>query len=272
MPPDLLVLIDMDPPSEEGDGSRGFYPARPGPPPPEPLMQYRFETCFDFVRTACAGRAMLTVHTSPRYRNDFLCGPYPARWREAQALGCDLALHPHEDRVDGGSFYGDLAHMCSVIEGALAQAGRVGLRFAAFRSGTFAWGAAMPRLLSEFGFRLDLSALPGSRDWPANIGPYLLAPDLLEVPLGWNGRGHDFERDTLFNEKADLAALQDVWDALRSAPEPPIAVNFLCHGFGLVQQRWRDQAEAFLDHVRSTGGTLLSAARAHERCLAGEDT
>lgn len=267
---ELVWLVDADPPSDIG-GSRGFYPASSRTDPPdELLMRRRFAAIRDVVVGEAGGDAVLTVHTSPRFRSTFFREPYASIQRDMAAEGIVLALHPHEDRADGGSLYADPAHLERVFTDAMRASRDAGLALSVFRSGGFAFHSCLPGMLARHGITLDLSAAPGLADverhavWSEDawrqewvLGDARAA--VRSVPIGWDGEGTSTERNYLYNEKQDLPSLCRIWDALCASSDPPRAVNFLTHGFGLVENGWRRQAERFLRHVRSTGGRIVSA-------------
>lgn len=278
---DLVLLIDVDPPSPIG-GGRAFYPAADTPAPIDAgVMVARLEAALRLVEEA--GSGVITLHTSPRHRDDFFAAPYVDLWRAFVAAGADLALHPHEDRADGGSLFRDPGHLERVLADRLAHAAALDLPVTAFRAGLFASRRDLGPLLARHGLATDLSALPGAAvpekaiAWPESLAtarplpadldaPAAPATDVLEIPIGWRGAGSDLDADYLFNERMDLDGLIRVWDGIRAA-RPPRCVNFLCHGFGLVEPRWRDQARRFLDHARAHGARVVSPATARIRHL-----
>lgn len=271
----LLWLIDSDPPSEAG-GGRGFYPVSERiDPPDEALMRRRLTAIADATAEAAECKAVVTLHTSPRYRTDFFEGPYPDIWRGLLDSGLELALHPHEERFDGSTFYDDPNHLRQVIGGSMDLAGKLGLPIAAFRSGTFSFHRAVPPMLAEAGIDVDLSAGPGLFDhqrnvaWPAeSADPHHYARQgvaILGVPLGWDGGGCDLNKNYLFNERMDMAGLKRVFDAIRRRAEQsgrPQLVYFLAHGFGIADHAWRAQALSFVRHATAHGARLVTARQA----------
>ncbi|CAH1656185.1 MULTISPECIES: hypothetical protein [unclassified Chelatococcus] len=266
----LIWLIDADPPSEAG-GGKGFYPASRYKTPPDPaVMMHRFQTIGSLVDGEAGGRAVITLHTSPRYRNDFFEGPYHEFWQQRRAAGTSIALHPHEDREDGSSLYDDLDHLEKVIDMSMTSAVSANISFDIFRSGGFSFHPNLPALLRNVGLAVDCSAAPGQRDisramdWPATQVSAIGEGErvIAEIPLGWNGSGTAFEQDYLYNEKQDLEGLKRVWDYILKQSEAsriPRAVNFLTHAFGLVDPHWREQAIRFLDWACRHGGALVNA-------------
>jgi len=267
---EVVWLIDADPPSPLG--GRAFYPEVVGGAPPDPvLMASRFIA----LRSAAAEAgvsAVVTLHTSPRHRSTFFSSPYIDEWRACLDAGIALALHPHEDQEDGTNRYADAAHLARVVTEGMAAARAAELPIAAFRSGTFAWNAALPRLLQEAGVPLDLSPGPGlsmpekNAVWPAeaDTAPYA-GTCVIAVPIGWSGRGSDLGRDYLFVERMDFDSLIAVWDAIRARVQRracKAVCNLLSHGFGLADPAWRSLSLRFLDHIRAHGGAVISAAEA----------
>lgn len=308
----VVWLVDADPPSEIG-GGKGFYPASAhADPPDETLMRRRFDAIRDVVIGEAGGKAVLTVHTSPRYRTHFYREPYLSIWHNLVMQGCELALHPHEDRADGSSLYDDGVHLANVVGKCVDLARSAKLPLTVFRSGGFSFHPDIPRLLDTAAIGVDLSAAPGltnvSRciEWPAasqetdfftrqdSRGQTLgRAPTkrprladktlrrskepgacsdadatkhaLVEVPLGWDRKGADLDRNYLFNERMDRDGLMRVFDCIRRTADSqaaPAVVNFLTHGFGLEDRRWRDQAIWFLRHAQEARARLVTAAEA----------
>jgi hypothetical protein len=279
---DVVWLVDADPPSDVG-GGRGFYPASERTGAPDlTLMTRRFAAIRDVIDGEAGGAAVITLHTSPRFRDHFFAEPYAAIWRDFEAMGAAITLHPHEERADGTTLYDDFGHIESVVTRAAGQAKAIGLHIESFRSGLFAFNPALPALLDRLGLRTDLSAAQGfvepsrNADWPALLRENDQAivsgeTRLLEIPLGWDGKGRDLGVNYLFNEKMDLGQLLRIWDAMRArrdAERGPRVVNFLTHGFGLVQDHWRKQAVDFLRRVRADGGGVISLAEARDTLTA----
>jgi hypothetical protein len=269
---EVVWLIDNDPPSPRG--GRAFYPAAPGAPPPDPaLMATRFAALRSAVAEAGAP-AVVTLHTSPRHRHDLLSPPYLSEWAACLEAGMSLALHPHEDLADGRNLYGDAAHLGRVIGVAMECAGTAGLPVTAFRSGTFAWNPALPAMLQKAGIALDLSPGPGlvapekNTVWPAEAEARCYpGTSVRAVPIGWSGEGSDLDQDYLFVERQNLAGLCRIWDRIRARVQRsgrPALCNLLSHGFGLADPAWRALSLAFLEHLRTHGGTVILARAALE--------
>jgi hypothetical protein len=276
---EVVWLIDSDPPSPLG--GRAFYPATPGAPPVDAaLMAARFAAMRSAV-TAAGAPAVVTLHTSPRHRHEFLEGGFIDAWHACLDAGMALALHPHEDLADGTNSYGDAAQLERVIAGCMARARDAGLPISAFRSGTFAWNPALPAILERHGILLDLSPGPGLAipekhvAWPAEPEAQTYPGTRVRaVPIGWSGEGADLDRDYLFVERQDLDGLRRVWDSMRARVQGrgrPALCNLLAHGFGLADPAWRALCLDFLDHLRAHGGVVVSAAAALEAMHRGAE-
>lgn len=273
---EVIWLIDNDPPSPYP--GRAFYPRTGDAKPPDPVLMAARFAALRGAADAAGAPAVVTVHTSPRYRYDFFTSPYVAEWVACIEAGMALALHPHEDLADGGNQYGDPAHLAAVIRGALGIACQAGLPITAFRSGTFAWNPALPALLHENGMLLDLSAGPGLLmpekhvAWPAEAEACSYpGTSVRAVPIGWSGEGNDLDRDYLFVERQDLAGLCRVWDRMRARVQrsgQPARCNLLSHGFGLADPTWRTLSLTFIDHLRTRGGAVMTAEAALEATYA----
>lgn len=267
---DVVWLIDADPPSPLG--GRAWYPADPsGGPPDFALMRRRFADLRSAVAEVRAP-AVVTLHTSPRHRRTLFAPPYAADWQACIAAGIELALHPHEDLDDGTNLYGDAEHLARVVADGMGWARDAALPIRCFRSGTFAWNAALPRILEANGIALDLSPGPGLSIPEKNVA-WAAEPDaapypgarVMAVPIGWSGQGTDLGRDYLFVERMDLPGLIAVWDAMRARVQRTgrrATCNLLSHGFGLSDPHWRAVSLRFIDHLRAHGGAVIAPMEA----------
>jgi len=269
----LVVLVDSDPPSSYGE--IGLYlPEASNDPPNLDVFNQRHAAIRAFVKDEVEGKAVVTVHTSQRYRHDMFGPPYVEAWLDLAEIGADLALHPHEERADGTNRYDELGHLEGVIRESCLAAAKAGIEFSAFRSGFFAFHPELPRLLADAGLAVDLSAASGLRvpdrgvSWPDGLdSAYWIhdTPPVLEIPLGWSGFGTDLDRDYLFNERQNIDGLKRVYDAIsvRAADAGSSRlVNLLCHGHGLVRPAYREQLTSFIAYARSRGGVILDVAEA----------
>lgn len=282
----IVVLIDSDPPS--GHGDIGLYPPTTEPMGIDPIVFWqRHAGIRDFLSLITPSTAVVTVHTSQRHRFDLIEGQFVDAWHELTSLGADLALHPHEERHDSTSMYGDIRHMSTTIARVVEAASREGLTFSAFRSGFFAFSDTLPDILANHGIEVDLSAAAGLKvpqrgvDWPSDIHNsyrFEQQPNVLEIPLGWSGRGTNLGTDYLFNERQTLAGLKSVYEAIRGRAEQrgtPQLVNLLCHGYGLAQSGFLSQVIGFLEYVRSNEGVVIdieSALEFHDTRVAATPT
>lgn len=253
-------------------------------------------TCYADIRRSVEifceitdGRGIVTVHTSPFFRDTFLSAPYVDLWREASSRGVDLALHPHEDRRGGGTLYTDTAHLARVIPAAAQALRDGGLAVPAFRSGYCAFSNAVAPILERSGFAVDLSAAPGiynparGVDWRGgpdttqllDVVDYHAVPPrhpgrVVTVPIGWDGEGNDYTGHYFFNERntaEDLGRVYRAIDARAQRRGTSQVVLYLCHTDGLCSDRWRSQAQSFLEGVQSqligVAGILEAASLTH---------
>jgi hypothetical protein len=218
------------------------------------------------------GRGVVNVHTSPFFRSTFLTGPFLSLWHKVSAAGCDIALHAHEDRPGGRTWFHDRAEVDRVVAEASAKLREAGLTVRTFRSGYCAFSSRLVPVLEANGFDVDLSAAPGivnrKRDVDWLGGPttaqwldarnYRAAPPrdpsrVLTVPIGWDGLPGGYAGHYLFNEVNTEADLARVYHEICRRAEHegrPQTVLFLCHTYGLCDAAWRAQASRFLSAVR----------------------
>lgn len=276
----LVIVVDIDP------SGPGTYPVNRIEPPPPALETWNNSVkSVEIIDSEWDGRAVLTAHTSPLFRWDFFEDDYMDLYRRAVGAGATIAVHPHEDRDDGGMLYDDPDHMCQVVTGAHKRLTDAGIKPAAFRSSFFAFADHLPGLLSDLNMRVSLSSAPALRAseqgavWSPQWGPdfttarmickenYLHAScdhdtwDVYEVPLGWSGQGTELKMDYLFNEGSSLDSLCNVWERVRrrgADTDRVQTVCFLCHGFGLGDDRWREQALRFIEFVRGCDDELVN--------------
>jgi len=282
----LVILVDADPPGQRFR-DRGYFPPDASAGPPDfKVVSHRLENALDVIKQSLDGRAVFTVHTSPLYRNNMFREPYLSFWRKVVEAGGELALHAHEDRLNGKTYFDDQRHLESMVTTGSSLAADAGLALTSFRSGFFAFNDGLTSLLERAGLVVDLSCAPGvdvpERDafWPRewkNAG--YLCPQrftdtecshsmssVLEIPLGWDGKGSDLGDHYLFNERSGLDRLKSVWCAMleRSRTEGPLMANFLCHGSGLIEEKWKVQAVEFFRFVQENEGVILLPSQAHE--------
>jgi hypothetical protein len=218
------------------------------------------------------GRGVVNVHTSPFFRSTFLTEPFLSLWHKASSGGCDIALHAHEDRPGGRTWFHDRAHVARVVAECSAKLRKAGLTVRAFRSGYCAFSTHLVPILEANGLDVDLSAAPGivnhERDVDWLGGPttaqwldardYRAVPPrepsrVLTVPIGWDGWPGGYAGHYLFNEVNRVADLARVYHEICRRAEREgrsQTVLFLCHTYGLCDAAWRAQAGRFLSTVR----------------------
>jgi len=287
----LVILVDADPPGrypEGRPGGRGFYPPGvSGASPDYAALRKQLDTALTVVAEHVAGHAVFTVHTSPLFRNQMFESPYISHWTRVLESGGELALHPHEDRPDGTTYFDDAVHLAHAVMSCVKAAADAGLPLAAFRTGFFAFNDSLPRTLERSGITVDLSPAPGinvperGACWPEGFrSATYLCPGrytdlscnhgksrVISIPIGWDGTGRDLGKNYLFSERSTPDNLKRVWDALceRSHVEgSPQLVNFLCHGSGLMDAKYRTQAIDFFHYAQAHGGQVALPSEAHE--------
>ncbi len=276
----VVIAVDIDP------SGPGTYPVdRIEPPPPAAETWDNAIESVNVIRCEWEGRAVVTVHTSPLFRWDFLSSDYLQLYRRVLSMGGAIGIHPHEDRNNGGNFYDNQEHMRHVIKGVHKTLTQAGIHPQAFRSSFFAFADCLPQLLSQLDIQISLSSAPALRaseegaEWSPQWGDdftnarpicrknYLHGRcqhetwDVYEIPLGWSGETTQLKADHLFNEGSSLENLCSVWrkvrERARSSGEAQ-TVCFLCHGFGLGDDQWREQALKFIDFVLKSGDKVAA--------------
>lgn len=247
------------------------------------------------------GAGAWCVLTGPVCRDRFVQEPFLSFWRELRDAGADLVLHPEEDlygpppgKVDDRSSYENIAHMRPIILEKARQMRAAGLPFAAYRGGYHGFTPAIGAVLKEAGIPIDLACGPGIA-WPekaaawanAPLSAYYMAADvcdreagadehdpLFEIPFAWDGVAAGTSRrfvigeNYMINDFSTLEAMRRVWAAVlarREAAARTQIVSMICHTFTMGQAQYEDQLAAILDHVRGTGGRIVTptTARAH---------
>lgn len=77
------------------------------------------------------------------------------------SIGGELALHPHEDKLGGGTYYYDKQHMERIITEATLKIRNLNLPLNIFRSGYYAWSYHIFPILEKMDYRIDISCAPG---------------------------------------------------------------------------------------------------------------
>lgn len=289
LPPECLLIVNVD--------------TDPDPvtvPQADAAILSKYRAMQAILAAHGAEAAAWCVLTGPVCRDRFVEPPFLEFWRTLRDAGADLVLHPEEDlygpppgKTSGQSTYYDTAHMRPVILRKVRQMQAAGLPFAAYRGGYHGFTPAIGAVLKEAGIGIDLACAPGIA-WPEKAASWADAPrsayfmsdaaqhreaapgeaePLFEVPFAWDGIAPGTSRrfvigeNYMINDFSTLAAMQRVWAAVQaqaaSTGERQI-VSMICHTFTIGQAPIERQLGAILDHVRASGGRVVSpsAARA----------
>lgn len=277
----FVVVVDADP-KESFRGARD-----------DDLLE-KYRTAQGLLKRCVNGKAIICVHTSPRYRNRFFEPPFIAFWKSWVRGGGELILHPENQQpVEGPSSsdlepdYRDTRYMEALIREKIAAMREHGLSFTAFRGGVFGFTDGIAGILREVGIGIDMSGAPEqvlperAANWrgaPASAyylskASYLRSASLpgrdgiLEIPLGWDGKGKERGRNYLFHERSTYARMCLVWDAIAERSvrsRQPQIVNFLCHTYSMANTRLKTQLERILKYMRSHHGVPVTAGEARK--------
>jgi len=229
------------------------------------------------------GKCVFMIHTSPFFRSKFIRVPFMNLWEEVLAIGGELALHPQEDKVGGGTYYYDKRHMERVINEITMKIRNLNLPLNIFRSGYYAWSPYIAPILRKLNYKIDLSCAPGIVDPNRDVN-WINAPryayynneqnknqnncktSFFVIPLGWDGKGHRFEENYLFCEKGSLNSLCRVWDTLveEKISSFPKIVSFLYHASTIDDESICNRIARFIEYVRKHNGVILTASEAKE--------
>ena len=247
--------------------------------------QWAIKKAIKIIQELMEGKAVFTIHTSPLFRNDFYTLPFLKLWEEVVMMGGELALHPHEDRMGGGTYYDDKEHMERIIKDTTLKIRNLSLPLYIFRSGYYAWSQGIPDILKKMDYKIDISCAPGIVNSDRDVN-WIGAPryacyydkqkrncfegSYFVIPLGWDGKGGRFEKNHLFCEKGSLNSLCHVWDTLVEEEEevevPSFLkiVSFLYHTFALDDESVCNRITRFIEYVIKHNGVILTASEAKE--------
>lgn len=266
-------------------------------PDPDTLVFRKYHHMHSLVNEYCDGKAAMTIHSSPVFRQRFISDEYMLFWREWVTSGKDLALHIEDDlyRLPSSeplqpSIFDHPETIFGVIDTTLERlkAGKIDCQ--CFRGGSNGHAPALANFLASRGVIADLSCAP-ELYWQERGVNWLGAPasayfaldhdlsagggdsqkHLLMIPLGWDGNTpQDRRRPTvnfLANETSDLAHLKRVWDAIvRRAMDlgQTQVVSFLCHTYSVENNQLNNQLKTILSYVHHHGGQFVSITEAME--------
>lgn len=266
-------------------------------PDPDAVVFRKYHKMRSLVNEYCDGKAVMTVHSSPVFRQRFISDRYMAFWREWTASGKDLALHIEDDlyrlpssRPCQPSIFHRPETLFDIIKTILARLKEGKIDCCCFRGGSNGHSLALAEFLKTQGIIADLSCAPGlywqerGVNWQGAPATAYFALEgnlsargaahqgaMLMIPLGWDGIiPEDRRRPTenyLANETSALEQLKRVWDAIaRRATDSgqPQVVSFLCHTYSVENEFLNQQLKTMLVHIRQHGGQFISITEALE--------
>jgi len=238
--------------------------------------QWAIKKAIEIAKNFMNGKGVFTIHTSPFFRDDFYNPPFLELWKEIVVMGGEVALHPHEDKLDGGTLYDDEEHMRKIIKDVTNKIRNLSLPLYIFRSGYYAWSQFIPEILKELDYKIDISCAPGvvnpNRDvnW---IGSPKYAfyygknkqnqhkKSYFVIPLGWDEKGNSFESNYLFCERGSLQSLCHVWDSMvKDITSFPKIVSFLFHTYALYDKKIYNRIVNFIQYAKENNGIILGAS------------
>ncbi|WP_213993743.1 hypothetical protein [Sodalis sp. dw_96] len=264
-------------------------------PDPDAVVFRKYHKMQSLVNEYCDGKATMTIHSSPVFRQRFISDEYMLFWREWATSGKNLALHIEDDlyRLSSAetlqpSIFHHPETIFDVISTTLERLKQWNIDCSCFRGGSNGHAPALADFLAKQGIIADLSCAPGLNwpergvDWqgaPATayfpLNDNLSARDgysqkaLLMIPLGWDGiTPEDRRRPTvnyLANETSTLEHLKRVWDCLvRRATDlgQPQVVSFLCHTYSVENQDLNQQLKKMLTYISHHDGQFISITEA----------
>lgn len=235
------------------------------------------------MRNLTDGKFILTPHAGTYCRTGYYEGEMLDVYREACAIGGEVAVHLHEEIKGHGTRYDDEAHMRTVFKDAYDRLVGAGLDPVAYRAGHYAYHPLTSGLLEEFGIHVDYSCAPGMNApereavWThaETSAAYLpenprapwegqkLSP-VLEIPIGSDGQGAAYA-NILHIEQSEMDNLTRIWDVIldraRRQGRPQI-VHCLFHTASVERPEWLERYRRFLDMVPRSKGQFISTDEA----------
>lgn len=268
----------------------GYDPLSPeanfsAPRAPLATIENNFRTVCELMGELVEGRFVFAAHTGTYCRDLFYREPMLSGYRQMLAHGGELALHPHEEVVGEGTLVTSAAHMRKVITDKAAELREAGLTATAYRGGYGAYSKFVTPVLEEEGIFVELSAAPGRENqlWSscwreaAPSAYYLCSDDpfhrdcnderspVLEIPMGWDGRGTELDRNYLWNEMASLESMKQTWSAVlerADASGEPQIIHFLSHLFAMEDTELRERCSDFLRFALANGAEAVTPSGA----------
>ena len=223
----------------------------------------KYKIVQQLINERCNGKAVISVHSSPLYRERFIQSPFVDFWKEWTLGGGDLVLHMEED-------------VYALPENRGASS-----------TGSNSMTPKIAEILTELGISVDLSCAPGliwkerAVNWAsAPLSGYFMSMQspsrasdsggqglLLEIPLGWDGviDGDSAPRKPnhhyLANESSTYEDLCRVWNVILERADNTgnhQAVSLLSHTYTAKTARFYSQLDTFLQFVTTNRGIPAS--------------
>lgn len=238
----------------------------------------------DLMGETADGRFVFGVHTGVYCRHGFYAPPLLELYADLIAAGGELAVHPHEELVTQGTLVASTPHMEKIITDKTADLREAGLNPTSYRGGYCAYAPALTAMLEKAGIYIDLSAAPGQHNptWSEyweNALPsayYLCSDDpfhgdcgharsqVLEIPMGWDGRGASWAENYL-NEDSTLESMKATWQTIldrREVTGRPQIVYFMTHVFAVSDPKLYERCVGILNHAKENGGAIVTPSEA----------
>lgn len=244
------------------------------------------------MRDLTDGKFILTPHSGTYCRTGYYEGEMLEVYREAVAMGGELAIHLHEEIKGEGTRYAEWDHVLAMFLDCRRRLEEAGIRAVAYRGGHYAYHPFMNRMLVDNEIFADYSCCPGldepSREaiWTeASFSADYLPENphepwagqrrtrVLEIPIGSDGNGSRYA-NILHVEMSELDNLLRIWDVLVARAEmedTPQIVHCLFHTGSTGEPKWIERYRRFLDMVPRRHGQFVTTREAellHSRLAA----
>ena len=238
-----------------------------------------------FWKERTGGKMVFGAHSGTYCRELFYEEPALQHYRDLIANGGEIAVHPHEERINAGHMIGDLEHMRYIISWKRQQLNDAGIRPTSLRLPYNGYVAGLTKIAEDNDLLVDMSAATGFvRDyWSANwkgapATAFMLDYEdqtnpraegarrsrVLEIPMGWDGVASKVGH-YLFNEQIELDRLIAIWDATveRAKRDGPQMIYLLSHLHSMPDPELYGRLSRLLDHALSHSGVPVTPTEAY---------
>ena len=153
----------------------------------------KYKIVQQLINERCSGKAVISVHSSPLYRERFIQSPFVDFWKEWTSGGGDLVLHMEEDfyalpenRRASSTGFENLEIVEQAMKETVSALSSEGLTCRAYRGGSNSMTPEIAEVLTELGISVDLSCAPGliwkerAVNWArAPLSGYFMSPQAL---------------------------------------------------------------------------------------------